>query len=213
MRHIQKHHPSDHNYNNSYPEVCNIAILENTGLDTPVLKPKLGQKETNSLEYMAGRFLCELKTNTSLTEVAINKFADMCNELCNKVVDVSMKHFELFLKEKNISISEADRDNMTAKCFLGNIFENVKTRNKQIKFINKFISHVEPEEVMLGNRVDTGIRGTDSCLKNINETFMYVPIIPTLKNIFQKASVRKLVSDETPSTNLDFFRTYGWDSI
>lgn len=61
---------------------------------------------------------------------------------------------------------------------------------------------------MLGNRIDTGVRGADSCIKNTNETFMYIPLIPTLKNIFQNAAVRKLVTEEKPSQNQDFLRTY-----
>lgn len=61
---------------------------------------------------------------------------------------------------------------------------------------------------MLGSRSETGRSLTESCLKNVNETFMYIPIIPTLKNIFQNQSVRKLIDNEQPSSDTDFLHSF-----
>ena len=104
-----------------------------------------------------------------------------------------------FLENHGTDISTPETITFQNQFHLPDLFSDVSTLSKQTNFLNKLAVNIpNPSEKMLQTRDD--IRHIDGIPRRVkvNETFMYIPIIETLKLIFRNPQNRELMKDNLP---------------
>lgn len=80
-------------------------------------------------------------------------------------------------------------------------FNGITTERELIKEFKTTYNLNESKDIILGRRIDNTYDGINLKKKEVKETFQYVSVTETLKQIVNNPKVRDLISKETQSTD------------
>ena len=144
----------------------------------------------HSLKDMCGSIIAQLQAS-SIPENTVNSIVNSMEEVVN---DVQCQAQEAVLK--NLSVTqESDLHGKIQHSFsnLDNPFTPFNTETKRRQYFEEKWSLVQPEEYVLGVRLDTRRNRSTGVYSQIPVTnkYMYVPLLGTLKSIFKNKDIRE----------------------
>lgn len=140
----------------------------------------------NSLERMCSSVVSHLQTS-GCSQSTIQTIVCLMEEV---ISDVQGRAQEAVLQTFSSETKESEIYKKVEHCLnqLDNPFSKFNTQMKRQKYYDEKWEIVEPKEFVLGVRMDTHRNKTTGVYSQIPVTdkYMYVPILGTLKSIFQK---------------------------
>lgn len=154
--------------------------------------PKLSLQE--QLNNSAIQLLLDLRSKSSLTGKAIERFELGCNDMiqqfCSSLTEM------LTSRLVQLGITDEEASNVVKDIHdIKDPFENLKTIEQQLDFFETKYGLVRPIEKYLGDRYDKRLDPkTNSYVQTqVTESFQYVPIIKTLKVILSNKKNRERI--------------------
>jgi hypothetical protein len=199
-RHVQSKH-ADHLPNNpptnppSLPD--NIAEEQNE-------PPDLENINDNHMTFdlckgLINKVVCEIRCKTSLPESTVSFIVNAMLKIAIIISTFLRSQFTQFLNIMNIDTNSA-HVRLMMNCFdVGKMFKNTSSFAQQVKYNLFDIDYIQPEEIFLGQRVDTVIKNGNNTTKIVNETCQYISITRTLSSLLRNTNLQTLVDSEATS--------------
>lgn len=175
-----------------------LSFNENNNTDTEAYSQQLTE---NELDFLIKKSVCEMRSNSSITNAAVQTSVEMCAEITTNICQYLKTNVLNYFHEKKIEISDDKSQNLLNSFDVSNIFNKIKTPVQQKKFISSFTEYNEPLHVKLGTRTEITVRNDENITIEVDETFAYVSIIKTLTTLVQNHNIRRMFEAERPSSD------------
>lgn len=230
-RHIIQQHPvhcctptdtSDHDFedlplldseNELLAEPCNKKSRVESSNDCPSSSqhipeiPEANGCSLNRIKECVSLGICRLSKDVSLPQSKITEMVKLCETIVQMLGEYFQGTTNIFLEKNGIDQKSPETVSFLNCFHLPDLFSQVSTIPKQTQFLkNLAVTIPNPVEKMLQTRED--VHHVDGLSKKVRvkETFMYIPIIETLKLIFRNPETRKLLNDSQPENQ--YFKEY-----
>lgn len=209
-RHIKLNHPQNKEQEQDEEEGCEeVSVIRTERVEDPANGPNEGYQDEETAEFedtgptteqikrSVSLAICRLAKDVSLPQTKISEMINICEMLTRLLTENLAFHARKFIKKVGVDLT-SNAAMSFLNCFnFPDLFSSVSSATKQRNFLESIAVDIPtPEEKMLSTREDIRhINGVSTMVK-VNETFMYIPIIDTLKLIFRNPETRKLLSKE-----------------
>ncbi|KAK3920433.1 Zinc finger protein 75A [Frankliniella fusca] len=144
------------------------------------------------LRKIAVKTLLELRSTSSLTGKSIERFEHGCYKMLSSFASNVCSRMWKSLVDKGMSeddIREVLKDIKDIK----DPFEKLRTIDEQLQYFSENYGLVIPESKFLGTRLDQRLDSKTNTFvqSQVNDTFQFVSIIKTLKNILSNKKTRR----------------------
>jgi hypothetical protein len=211
----------------AHSDCLNVQMIapSNEALDSDIIMadvpcnlsdPLLEEIPENEDDYMTfeqgkdliNQIICEIRCKTSIPESVVSYIVD---GMIKAVVIISIfvqGRFLKLMKMLNIDVNGPPVI-MFLNCLdFTQFFKNTETFAKQIKHNLQNLDYIAPQEIFLGQRVDTVIKNNMDTTKVVKETFQYFSIIKTLKSIFKFTKIKTIIEAEAQNANGEIYDSY-----
>ncbi|XP_055527132.1 uncharacterized protein LOC129719758 [Wyeomyia smithii] len=153
--------------------------------------------------------ICRLAADSGLPRCKIMEAINICENVVNHLTTYLEKCTVSFLQCNNVDLRNSTTLSFINKFRCLNLFKNIKSKMSQQKFLKSLVGNLpRPVEKCVGSR--TVVRHSNGISKavTVNDTFVYIPIIETLKMIFRNPKTRNILS-ENHDTETTCIKEYG----
>ncbi|KAK3918242.1 Filamin A-interacting protein 1-like [Frankliniella fusca] len=188
-----------------------VAYHDEAGFDFNAESSDLHAEPINmedELKRLAVKVLLDLRSTSSLTGKAIERFESGCYNMLKQYSASVCQNVRCALEEKGMGLEEI-REVLKSIEVKQDPFDKLKTIEDQLQYFKERYGLVIPESKFLGTRVDQRLDPKSNSFVStiVTETFQYISIIETLKTLLSNKSFREQVFQERASTD-DVLRSY-----
>ena len=144
------------------------------------------------------KLIADVKAASPITNASIiDKFSESAEIFLNNIMTETQEMVVDFFNEQGIYTSSLKNQTFKKKFRSPDCFKQYRTHRGQVKALKKQYKYVEPKEIYLGgSRLEYRMVNFLYTLKEIPETFMYIPIIETLKLVLSNREVYDYIKNE-----------------
>lgn len=141
--------------------------------------------------------ICRLTANVEIPHNKVHESVMICENIVNHASKYLEELTTLFLKKSKIDLNAKSTIDFLNEFKTLDLFGSVRTYKQQQIFIKSLAVNVpQPSPKCIGSRdVVRCVDGVNKAVR-VNDTFMYIPIIQTLKLLFRNPATRSLLTQE-----------------
>lgn len=141
------------------------------------------------LQKQAAAFICNISANSTVTQSCVNHVVNAANVLVGDIINSASAAVSTALKEHGIGMDVCN-EIQSHLTILEKPFDSLDSEFKRMKYF-KSQGMVEPREIKLGTRFDSRLNKVTRQYEQVvvDDTFIYVPILETLKLISRHSDV------------------------
>lgn len=189
-RHVLKNHKNNLNESDeSDNQLHEISLNQNI-----ITEPKKIDKI--AYENFIKKSICELAVSANVTSATSDLIVENVSKIIDQTSDYIQSNLIDFLKSSNININEEYIEKFSKTLPRSDILNNIRSEYGRSAFFKKEILHEKPQEIMLGQRSEIITKRNISYEKQVSESYHYISIIETLKNIFVHVQMREFIQNE-----------------
>ncbi|KAK3909351.1 V(D)J recombination-activating protein 1 [Frankliniella fusca] len=160
------------------------------------------------LEKSAVEVLIQLRSTSSLTGKAIERFQSGCKQMLQQHNAGIQAHVSHKLQEMGLSLKDI-KEVFSEIQNVGDPFSNLKSIDDQLDFFAKEFGLVKPVEKLLDTRIDKRMDPVANCQvpTQVKETFQYISVMKTLINVLKNKKIRDMIMMSQASSD-DIKRSY-----
>ena len=157
-------------------------------------EPQENLSVQDELKKAAVKVLMELRSTSSLTGKAVERFEAGCFKMLNNFASSIQIKISDLLSRRGMSVDEI-QEVLKDVIEIKDPFENLRTIEQQLKYMQENYGLVIPQRKFLGTRLDQKLdhRTNTFVQTQVNETCQYVSITETLKTILSNKSKRNKI--------------------
>jgi hypothetical protein len=203
-----------HHVNSQHPEIIQtnsndsqiIEDVEMSEVSEPPLDPTFEEvpeiAKTMTFETCRGLInatICEIRCKTSIPESTVARIVAAMLKIAVVISMFIQDQFLNFIQTMNIDVDAAPV-RMFLNCLdVAKFFKNTESFAKQVRHNLQDLDYYDPEDIFLGQRIDTVLKNNENSTKIIKETFQYFSIIKTLSSLFKFTKIGQIVKTEKKS--------------
>jgi hypothetical protein len=195
------------NVDQSVEDVEMVVDSENSE-ELPV---NINQNEEMTFEVGRGlinQIICELRCKTSIPEKVVSVFVSAMIKIAIIISIFVQGQFLNLLRTMNIDVNSAPIRVFLNSLDIASFFKNTSSFAKQIKYNLQNLDYNAPQEIFLGQRVDTVIKDDLNTTKIVKETYQYFSIIRTLQSILKFTNIRDIIIKEPQLSDVEIYGSY-----
>jgi hypothetical protein len=184
----------------------NIHSFDNDPINK---SPQFEKVMTSELAKMLiNKIILEMRCKTTIPESTVGFLISAILKIVVIISTFVQVQFMLMLESLDL-----DTNNSAVRTFLScldfvEFFKNTETFQKQIRHNIPHLDYIAPDEIFLGQRIDTVIKDNINSTKVVKETFQYFPITKTLRSIFKFTNLLQLIRQEPNTTFPSTYSSY-----
>lgn len=162
----------------------------------------LSQDSTYNYQQCAAEFAAQIYSSSNSTLTDVQRNITCTKELLSRVLDRLQEKTASLLKSHNIPSNDMAVQNLMEEFESGRkMFEEIDTNHKMTKYFSDNMSLVKPREIFLGHRSDTERKHGVLSQTLVADTCQYIPILDTLRSLFENAQLQTFCSQSNLSTD------------
>lgn len=199
-RHIRKKHPPAFKSQETSNYSDELDELSSDAQDFVPIESKNKNATYTTLadiKQIIAMSICRLTANVGIPHNKVLESVRICENIVNHVSKYLEELTESFLRKNGIDMNSKPTIDLLNEFKTLELFESVRTYRKQQIFLKSLAVNVpQPSPKCIGSRdVVRCVDGVNKTVR-INDTFMYIPIIQTLKLLFRNPATRSLLIQE-----------------
>ncbi|XP_066934860.1 uncharacterized protein [Clytia hemisphaerica] len=134
-------------------------------------------------------FILKIRERNKLTQATVDSIVDGTNLLMEQILISKKREIEKVLEQCTSNCKDEIAkilENTTSP------FEGLETRNLQNTYAKENFNHVDYNVIALGRKLITRKKGHKRVLDEKEESFIYIPLLESLRQIFSNKRIRAL---------------------